>query len=441
MDSMLDRRTLLKLGAAGAATLGRADRLRHRAGQAQARRHPHHRPQPRRRHALSRPLHRASRPSRPTSCIYDGLVLHDFQMKIRPALAERWETSADGLTWTFYLKKGVKFHCGAPLTAQDVKDHFDRWIDPKEAFPTRAKVTSLAETRVVDEHTVVCKLKNPTLVFLNNVSQTEWSYAVIPHAKHVAQYGQDYGVVPASVCGTGPLRLKEWSKDDRMELVRHDGYAWGSPAYDNTAAPWVDRIVFRTLPEDAARAAELETGGIDLDIDVSPQHIARLEGKGVKVTSIPRLSSNHIGFNVEKDVFKDVRVRKAVAHAVNRQEIVQFVMKGQADVSYGFLHPLVPGAIVEGADAALHGGLQPRQVEAAPDRGGLDAGRGRHAAEGRQAAPGLALRLHRAPRAHRHAGAGAASRRWASISRSSGSSRRPSPRPRGRGSTTRASCR
>ena len=115
--------------------------------------------------------------------------------------------------------------------------------------------------------------------------------------------------------------------------MRHDGYAWGSPAYDNTAAPWVDRIVFRTLPEDAARAAELEAGGIDLDIDVSPQHIARLEGRGVKVTSIPRLSSNHIGFNVEKEVFKDARVRKAVAHAVNRQEIVQFVMKGQADVS------------------------------------------------------------------------------------------------------------
>ena len=93
--------------------------------------------------------------------LYDGLVLHDFQMKIRPALAEKWEISADGLTWTFHLRKDVKFHCGAPLTAQDVKDHFDRWIDPKEAVPTRAKVTALQETRVVDDHTVVFKLKNP----------------------------------------------------------------------------------------------------------------------------------------------------------------------------------------------------------------------------------------------------------------------------------------
>jgi peptide/nickel transport system substrate-binding protein len=276
--------------------------------------------------------------------LYDGLVLHDFQMKVRPALAEKWEVSADGLTWTFHLRRGVKFHCGAPLTAQDVKDHFDRWIDPKEAVPTRAKVTALQETRVVDDHTVVFKLKNPTLVFLNNISQTEWSYASIPHAKHVAQYGKDYGVVPASVCGTGPFKLREWVKDDRMELVRNEDYAWGSPAYDNQGPAWLDRLVLRTVPEDASRAAELETGGIDLDIDVAPQHIARLEGKGVKVTAIPRLSSNHIGFNVEKEVFKDARVRRAVAHAVNREQIVQFIMKGQADVSYGFLHPLVPGA-------------------------------------------------------------------------------------------------
>jgi peptide/nickel transport system substrate-binding protein len=162
--------------------------------------------------------------------LYDGLVLHDFQMKIRPALAEKWDVSADGLTWTFSLRKNVKFHCGAPLTAQDVKEHFDRWIDPKESVPTRAKMASLQETRVVDDHTVVFKLKNPTLVFLNNVSQTEWGYASIPHAKHVGQYGQDYGVVPASVCGTGPYRLKEWIKDDRMEHRSAVGWTGSSSA-------------------------------------------------------------------------------------------------------------------------------------------------------------------------------------------------------------------
>jgi peptide/nickel transport system substrate-binding protein len=276
--------------------------------------------------------------------LYDGLVMHDFQMKVRPALAERWETSADGLTWTFHLRKGVRFHCGEPFTARDVKDHFDRWNDPKEAFPTRAKLTALEETRVVDDHTVVFKLKNPTLVFLNNISQTEWGYAGIPHATHVAKHGKDYGVVPESICGTGPFRLKQWAKDDRTELVRFGDYRWGSPAYENTGPAYLDRVVLRTIPEDASRAAELETGGIDMDIDVAPQHVARLEGRNVKVTSIPRLSSNHLGFNVEKDVFKDVRVRKAFAHAVNREQIVQFVMRGQADVSTGFLHPMVPGA-------------------------------------------------------------------------------------------------
>ena len=146
---MLDRRTLLRLGAAAAAALATP------AASSTAQE------KPRRGGTLT--IGRSQDadtlyPGRSTGLsaiatnllLYDGLALHDFQMKIRPALAERWETSADGLTWTFYLRKNVKFHCGAPLTAQDVKDHFDRWIDPKEAFPTRAKVTSLAETRVVD---------------------------------------------------------------------------------------------------------------------------------------------------------------------------------------------------------------------------------------------------------------------------------------------------
>ena len=342
MDRILSRRTLLKLaGVAGAVAVGT------KAGLASA--------QPKRGGSLTIGRnHDADTlyPGRSTGLsaiatnffLYDALVLHDFSMKVRPALAERWETSGDGLTWTFHLKKGVKFHCGTPLTAQDVKEHFDRWIDAKEAFPTRAKVASLQETRVVDDHTVVCKLKEPTLVFLNNVSQTEWGYAGIPHARHVAQHGKDYGVVPASICGTGPFRVKEWIKDDRIELTRFDEYRWGSPAYENAGPAYVDRVVLRTIPEDASRAAELETGGIDLDIDVAPQHIARLEGKGVKITSIPRLSSNHIGFNMEKEVFKDIRVRRAIAHAVNREQIVQFVMRGQADVSTGFLHPLAPGA-------------------------------------------------------------------------------------------------
>jgi peptide/nickel transport system substrate-binding protein len=344
MDRMLTRRTLLGLGgAAGAATLAgplaraRAQDTPRKGGTLTlGRNHDADTLYPGRSTGLSAIA--------TNLLLYDGLVLHDFQMKIRPALAERWEVSADGLTWTFHLRKNVRFHCGAPLTAHDVKDHFDRWIDAKEAFPTRAKVASLEETRVVNDHTVVVRLKNPTLVFLNNISQTEWAYASIPHARHVAQYGKDYGVVPASVCGTGPFKLRDWTKDDRTELARNEDYAWGSPAYANTGPAWVERLVLRTIPEDASRAAELETGGIDVDIDVSPQHIARLEGKGVAVTAIPRLSSNHIGFNVEKDLFKDPRVRRAVAHAVNREQIVQFIMKGQADPAHGFLHPLVPGA-------------------------------------------------------------------------------------------------
>ena len=146
----IDRRTLLKLGL----TLGAASSvgLGARAPRASAQEKP--------RRGGTRTIGRnhdadTLYPGRSTGLsaiatnllLYDGLVLHDFQMKVRPALAEKWEVSPDGLSWTFHLRKNVKFHRGAPLTAQDVKEHFDRWIDPKESVPTRAKMTSLQESR------------------------------------------------------------------------------------------------------------------------------------------------------------------------------------------------------------------------------------------------------------------------------------------------------
>jgi ABC-type transport system substrate-binding protein len=178
------------------------------------------------------------------------------------------------------------------------------------------------------------------------------------------------------VCGTGPFRLRTWAKDDRMELVRFDDYRWGSPAYDNTGPAHLERLVLRTIPEDASRAAELETGGIDVDIDVAPQHVARLQGRGVTITSIPRLSSNHLGFNVEKEVFRDVRVRRAFAHAVNREQIVQFVMRGHADVATGFLHPLVPGATPREEMKAVMAGFDPEKSKALLTEAGWTPGAG-----------------------------------------------------------------
>jgi peptide/nickel transport system substrate-binding protein len=275
--------------------------------------------------------------------LYDALMLHDFGGKIQPLLAERWDVSGDGLTWTFTLKPNVKFHSGEPFTAAHVKDHFDRWLNPENKFPTRAKIASLESVQVLDDLKVAFKLKGPTLVFQTNISQTEWAYASIPNMKAVAQAGPDYGI--KVVDGTGPFKLQEWIKDDRLTLVRHDAYTWGSPAYENTGPAFVDKLVIRIIPEAASRSAELETGGVDLDIAVSPKDVERLQASpNLTITSFPRVSSNHIGFNLEREMFQDVRVRRAITHGVNREQVARFVMRGQADPAEGYLHPSLPEA-------------------------------------------------------------------------------------------------
>ena len=353
MDSMLDRRIFLKLGAAGAVALATptasatAQEKPKRGGTLTiGRNHDADTLYPGRSTGLSAIA--------TNLLLYDGLVLHDFQMKIRPALAERWETSADGLTWTFHLRQERQ----VPLRRAAHRPGREGPLRPldrsrRKRCPTRAKVTSLAgdagrgrphrrlqaqepDARLPQQH-------QPDRVGLRLHPPRQARGPVRQGLRRGAGERLRHRAVPAQGVVEGRPDGARAQRRLRVGLARLRQHR-GRPGWTgSSSAP---------LPEDASRAAELETGGIDLDIDVAPQHIARLEGRGVKVTSIPRLSSNHIGFNVEKDVFKDARVRKAVAHAVNREQIVQFVMKGQADVSHGFLHPLVPGASPEGADAA-----------------------------------------------------------------------------------------
>ena len=150
--------------------------------------------------------------------IYDALVIHGFDGKIYPALAESWESSDDGTVWTFHLRQDVRFHSGEPFTSAHVVDHFQRWKE----MPTSAKIALLDSVEAPDDYTVVFTLKSPTLVFLNNISQTEWAYGSIPNMKKVEELGDDYGVV--GVDGTGPFKLEEWVKDDHITLVRNEDY-------------------------------------------------------------------------------------------------------------------------------------------------------------------------------------------------------------------------
>jgi peptide/nickel transport system substrate-binding protein len=271
--------------------------------------------------------------------LYDSLVIHGFDGKIYPALAESWEPNEDGTVWTFRLREDVTFHSGEPFTAAHVVDHFTRWKE----FPSSIKVQLLETVEAPDDYTVVCTLSAPTLVFLNNVSQTEFTYSAIPNMNLVTELGENYGLNEAD--GTGPYKFEEWVKDDHLTLVRNEDYAWAPEFYDNTGVAFPERIIFRTIPEEASRTAMIETGDADMNIETPPRDVERLQGvEGVAVASFPRFSSNNLGFNLEKPLFQDIKVRQALMHAINRDEIVEFVMFNQATAAEGYLPPAMLGA-------------------------------------------------------------------------------------------------
>ena len=271
--------------------------------------------------------------------LYDSLVIHGFDGEIYPALAESWEPNEDGTVWTFRLRQDVVFHSGEPFIAAHVVDHFRRWKE----FPASIKVQLLETVEAPDDYTVVCTLSSPTLVFLNNVSQTEFTYSAIPNMKLVEELGENYGLNEAD--GTGPYKFEEWVKDDHLTLVRNEDYAWGPEFYDNTGVAFPERIIFRTIPEEASRSAMIETGDADMNIETPPRDVERLQGvDGVAVASFPRFSCNNIGFNMEKPLFQDIKVRQGIMHAINRDEIVEFVMFNQATAAEGYLPPAMLGA-------------------------------------------------------------------------------------------------
>jgi glutathione transport system substrate-binding protein len=149
--------------------------------------------------------------------LYDTLVNLDFDMEtITPGLAESWRVSPDGKNYTFTLKRGVKFHSGKSLTAQDVKYSLDRWRDPATASPTRNRVSEIEEVVAKDDQTVVIRLKDRSNYLLFNLAS---GFASIVNSEAIKKHGANYGTL--AVDGTGPFKFKEWVLRDRFVVERN----------------------------------------------------------------------------------------------------------------------------------------------------------------------------------------------------------------------------
>jgi len=232
--------------------------------------------------------------------VYGSLVKELPTQAIVPDLAVSWK--ADGTVWTVALRRGVKFQDGTPFTAQAVKDHYDRLLTQNLQRSSDWR-GSLDRVEAPDDYTVRFHTKFPDPYFLQQMAAS--SQIESPDA--VKKYGRDLARNPV---GTGPFRLKEWTPDVRIVLVRHDDY-WGDKSY-------LDQVVIRPVPEAGARAIALESGDVQLADLISPEDMPRLRrDPGVVVLDAkPTTRQLAVGMNNTKPPFTDLRVRQALNYAV-----------------------------------------------------------------------------------------------------------------------------
>ncbi len=262
--------------------------------------------------------------------MYENLAKFDEKLRIVPGLATKWEQSKDGMTWTFFLRKGVKFHDGSPFNAEAVKIFVERMIGPEK--PSRAGLYTpfINSVEIVDDYTIRMHLKAPFAFFLNNLAHSA-SGIISPTA--LKTYGKD---ISRRAVGTGPFKFVEWIHGDHLTMVRNDDY-WGGK-------PYLDKIIVKTVKEDSARVMMLQSGDAQLIVRIPSEDIPRLEkDPKIKLDSTETLRVLYIGINCFKKPFTDVRVRQALNYAVDKEAIVKNLYQGRALVSTGMVPPLATG--------------------------------------------------------------------------------------------------
>lgn len=272
--------------------------------------------------------------------LYDTLTSLDFDNTVKPGLAEKWDISADGKTYTFTLRSGVKFHSGKALTSADVKFTFDRWKTVRGS-PTAFQIAPVERVEAPNPTTLVLHLKDPFSILLINLS----GYAAsILNQEFVTRLGDDYGTGAGKIDGTGPFMLREWVRNDRLVVVKNPNYNWGPPIYKNRGPVKLDTVIFRTIIEDAPRVAAIELGEAHFSQVVPPPQIARLTKEGrVKIIRYSDLNTQFLGFKTGRKHLEDPKVRQAINHGINKPEIISGVYYGLAEEAYGPVAPGTPG--------------------------------------------------------------------------------------------------
>lgn len=249
--------------------------------------------------------------------VFDTLVAPDENLEMKPALAERWETSPDQRTWTFHLRRGVTFHDGSPFTADDVVYSYRRIIDEK--LTNSDKFSAVTAVTATDPDTVVLNLEQPTPNLLTNLGGFK-GMAI------VSRRNVESGDIATHPVGTGPFAFVSQRSGDSIVLKANPGY-WGGP-------PGVPGVTFRFISEPTTALSALQAGEIDWTDVVPPQRVDQLRNDdSIHLAVTPSNDYWYLAMNEARPPWNDVRVRRAIAFAIDRDAIVQATSYGTAQAN------------------------------------------------------------------------------------------------------------
>jgi peptide/nickel transport system substrate-binding protein len=299
--------------------------------------------------------------TRPINQIFEGLVTTEpGGTETVPALAESWEASEDGLTWTFTLREGVTFHDGESFNAEAVCFNFDRWYNftgvlqsPAASYYWQTVMAgyannedpALGESLYVsceasDETTAVITLSRPSSSFLSGLAMPAFTIAspkalqegdadAVSGTAESPAYESTFGY--ENPVGTGPFQFDSWERGTQVTLTRFDDY-WGEPAQ-------LDQLIFTVIPEGTARRQALEAGDIDGYDLVDPADVTELEEAGFTILRRPAFNVGYIGFQQNAAPFDNLQIRQAIAHAIDREKLIQTNYPEGTEIATQFMPP------------------------------------------------------------------------------------------------------
>lgn len=290
--------------------------------------------------------------------LFEGLTRLDERNVLQPALASSWDISPDGRTYTFHLRDGICWSDGTPITAYDVEYSWKRVIDPavasenaymlfcidkSEAYFRGTVAADEVGIKALDEKTLQVRLTYPTAYFLSLTA----FHCCYPVPERLAKAEPDTWAADAeSMVCSGPFKITAWSHSGQIDMVKNEKY-WDADAVV------LDRLEFPISDSQSTRLMLVESGQANMTVEPPPSEQERLEAAGLYKIA-PYLGTYYYVFNVQKPPFDDVRVRKAFALSVERENLIRYIVRAQKQGAYAWVPPGIVGT--RGYDFRAEGG-------------------------------------------------------------------------------------